>query len=151
MSNVSAQPAAHLPPQPPKPATGTLSWALGFLVFLPIPFLGAIAAAIGMAAPYGSAKKHGGLARENARSAANWGITYGIVSTVLLIVHFVVVFSVSMASSTGGAQGFYPVGTVITIYFALGILHVVLTIIGTVRSTKGALMRVPFAIPFIRA
>lgn len=134
--------------QPARIPTGTLSWALGFLIFLVIPFVSGIISGAAMALSFGASAKHGGIARENARSAANWGLTYVTVSVVLLIVHFILVAGLSGGA---GARGFYPIGIAITLYFALSILHVVLVIVGTVKASSGKVMRVPFAIPYIRA
>lgn len=134
--------------QPVRTPTGTLSWALGFLVFLPIPFLGGIISGVVMALTFGAAAKHGGVARENARSAANWGLTYVTLSLVLVIGHFIAVIAFS---DTGLGRGFFPIGIPIMVYLAVSILHVVLVIMGTVKTSSGGTMRVPFAIPYIRA
>lgn len=134
--------------QPARIPTGTLSWALGFLIFLVIPFVSGIISGAAMALSFGASAKHGGIARENARSAANWGLTYVTVSVVLLIVHIILVVGLTGGA---GARGFYPIGIAITLYFALSILHVVLVIVGTVKASSGKVMRVPFAIPYIRA
>ncbi|MDF2559753.1 MAG: hypothetical protein K0R99_1199 [Microbacterium sp.] len=136
--------------QPPVvPARGLLPWALGFLVFIPFPFIGGLASGIAMAVSGGSARRAGGPAAENARSASNWGLTYLMVSTVLLVMHFVLL--ITLASQGNASTGFFPLGIPITLYFAVSLLHVVLVIIGTVRVSSGGVMRVPFAIPFLRA
>ncbi|MBT2485344.1 MULTISPECIES: DUF4870 domain-containing protein [unclassified Microbacterium] len=132
----------------PVPARGLLPWVLGFLILVPFPFLGGIASGIAMAASGGSARRAGGPASENARAALNWGLTYLMVSTLLLILHFVVLFSLTADSP---ATGFYPLGIPITLYFAVSVVHLVLVIVGTVRVSSGKVMRVPFAIPFVRA
>lgn len=134
--------------QPGRTPTGTLSWALGFLIFLLIPFLSGIISGAAMALTFGAAAKHGGVARENARSAANWGLTYVTLSLVLVIAHFIAVFAFA---DSGAGRGFFPIGIPITIYFAVSLLHVVLVIVGTVKSSSGKVMRVPFAVPYIRA
>jgi len=110
--------------------------------------VGGLASGIAMAVSGGSSRRAGGLARENARSALNWGLTYLLVSTLLLVLHVVVLFSLGRGS---GVTGFFPIGIPITIYFAISIVHVVLVIMGTVRVSSGSAMRVPFAIPFLRA
>jgi uncharacterized Tic20 family protein len=101
-----------------------------------------------MASSGGSSRRAGGAARENARAALNWGLTYLMVSTLLLILHFVL-----LAVLTAGApvSDFYPLGIPITAYFALSVAHLVVVIVGTVRASSGKVMRVPFAIPFLRA
>lgn len=146
----NGQPYAYPAPAayPQRPATGMLQWAMGLLVLLPIPFLGGFVSGITMAATFGAAAKHGGRARENARAAANWGLTYLTVSTALLIIHFICI--VQFANGPG-MRGFYPLGIPITIYLGVGILHLVVVVIAMVRVGGGGTMRVPFAIPYIRA
>ena len=130
------------------PPRGLLPWALGLLILIPFPFVGGLASGIAMAVSGGSSRRFGGVAAENARAAANWGLTYLLVSTVLLISHFVILFSLTAGSPS---SGFYPIGIPITIYFALSLFHVVLVIIGMVKASSGKAMRVPFAIPYLRA
>jgi uncharacterized Tic20 family protein len=139
-------PAPGYPPA--TPPRGLLPWVLGFLIFIPFPFVGGLASGIAMAVSGGSSRRAGGVARENARSALNWGLTYLLVSTLLLVLHVVVLFSLGRGS---GTTGFFPIGIPITIYFVISIVHVVLVIMGTVRVSSGKAMRVPFAIPFLRA
>lgn len=140
-------PGAYGYPQP-KPSTGTLSWALGFLIFIGIPFLSGIVSAVVMASVYGSVARKGDVARQNARSAANWALTYLTVSIVLLIIHVIVL--VQFAGEEG-MTGFFPLGIPFTVYCAVSILHVVLVIVGTVKASGGKVLRVPFAIPYIRS
>lgn len=130
------------------PPRGLLPWALGLLILVPFPFVGGFASGIAMAVSGGSSRRFGGVAGENARAAANWGLTYLLVSTVLLISHFVILFSLTADSPS---SGFYPIGIPITIYFALSVFHVVLVIMGMVKASSGKVMRVPFAIPYLRA
>lgn len=130
------------------PPRGLLPWALGLLILIPFPFAGGLASGIAMAVSGGASRRFGGVASENARAAANWGLTYLLVSTVLLISHFVILFSLTADSPS---SGFYPIGIPITIYFALSVLHLVLVIVGMVKASNGKVMRVPFAIPYLRA
>lgn len=130
------------------PPRGLLPWALGLLILIPFPFVGGIASGIAMAVSGGASRRFGGVARENARAALNWGLTYLLVSTVLLVSHFVILFTLTADSP---ASGFYPIGIPITLYFALSLFHLVLVIMGMVRASGGRLMRVPFAIPYLRA
>jgi len=132
---------------PPKPSTGTLSWALGFLIFISIPFLSGIVSGVVMASVYRSVSRKGEIARQNARSAANWALTYLTVSIALLLVHIIVLVAFA---GDDGMTGFFPLGIPITLYFAVSILHVVLVIVGTVKASSGKVLRVPFAIPYIR-
>ncbi|GGM45883.1 hypothetical protein GCM10010489_16370 [Microbacterium saperdae] len=130
------------------PPRGLLPWVLGFLIVIPFPFVGGIASGIAMAVSGGASRRAGGVARENARAALNWGLTYLLISTSLIVMHFVVLFLLTAESP---ATGFFPIGIPVTIYVAISLLHLVLVIIGTIRSSSGAVMRVPFAIPFVRA
>ncbi|WP_449407885.1 DUF4870 domain-containing protein [Microbacterium maritypicum] len=133
---------------PPAPAPrGLLPWALGLLILVPFPFVGGLASGIAMAVSGGASRRFGGVARENARVALNWGLTYLLLSVVLIVSHFVLLFALS---ADGPVTGFYPFGTVITIYFALSVLHLVLVIVGMVRASAGKVMRIPFAIPYLR-
>lgn len=129
------------------PPRGLLPWALGLLILFPVPFLGGLLSGIAMAMSGGASRRFGGVARENARAALNWGLTYLLVSTVLIVSHFVILFTLTEDSPTG----FYPIGIPITVYFALSLLHLVLVIVGMVRASSGKIMRVPFAIPYLRA
>ncbi|PPH62067.1 hypothetical protein C5D25_08515, partial [Rathayibacter sp. AY1D7] len=84
------------PPQAvPAPPTGALSYALGFLAFIGIPFLSLIVGGIVMASVYPSARRKGGIAAENARNAANWGLTVILIGVVTLGAHVVLLFAAS--------------------------------------------------------
>ncbi|MEV7693120.1 DUF4870 domain-containing protein [Microbacterium sp. NPDC089189] len=140
-----APPPGAAPGWGPRPSTGVVSWALGFIVFVP---LGLFFSGIAMAIPYASLRRRGPVAQQNGRAALNWGLTFTLLSFVLLFLHVVLLFSLAYAAP---AQDFYPLGIPITLYGVLVLLHVVLVIVGTVRASSGKLMRVPFAIPFVRA
>ena len=144
----AAPATAFAPPQHPtvRPANGAMAWALGLIAFVPIPLLGAFASGIAMAIGYAASAKRSDLARANARAAANWGITFTVVSTIILVIHFFLAWGVTQGR---GTPDFYPLGIPITIYGVLVLVHIVLVIVGTVRSSQGKSMRVPFAIPFV--
>lgn len=132
----------------PVPPRGLLPWVLGLLVLIPFPFVGGVASGIAMAVSGGASRRAGGVARENARAALNWGLTYLFISTALFVMHFVLLF---ILTSDGPGVGFYPLGIPLTGYVAISLAHVVIVIVGSVRASAGAVMRVPFAIPFLRA
>lgn len=138
-------PPGAVPGWGPRPSTGVVSWALGFILFVP---LGLFFSGIAMAIPYGSLRRRGPMAQENGRAALNWGLTFTLLSFVLLFLHVVLLFSLTAAAPV---RDFYPLGIPITLYGLLVLLHVVLVIVGTVRTSSGKRMRVPFAIPFVRA
>ena len=64
-------PAGYRPPPP----NGTVAWALGFLAYIPIPFFNVLIAGVAQVIAGRKQRKHGGLAAENGRRAANWGLT----------------------------------------------------------------------------
>lgn len=140
-------PPQYAPPYPPKPSHGTVSWALGFLLFFPFPFLGALLSGIAMAIPYGAMARRGGLARENARVALNWGVTFALVSSLLLATHFILLAALTQDAPV---RDFYPFGIVITLYGLLVVAHLVIVIVGTIRAAQGKAVRIPVAIPFVR-
>ncbi|PPF68718.1 MULTISPECIES: DUF4870 domain-containing protein [unclassified Rathayibacter] len=136
------------PPQAvPAPPTGALSYALGFLAFIGIPFLSLIVGGIVMASVYPSARRKGGLAAENARNAANWGLTVILIGVVTLGAHVVLLFA---ASDTPLAKDFYPIGIPITLFAVLWLVHFVLIICGLVKANQREVFRPRIAIPFLR-
>lgn len=131
-------------PLPPAP-TGT-PWLLGLLALVPIPFLSALVSGVVMASVGRGQRRRGEPNAENGRNAANWGLTYALLTALLVVGHFVLLFTLTRDSSV---QGFFPLGTVITIWFALSLAHVVVSIVGGLRAGAGRVFRVP-AIPFFR-
>lgn len=130
---------------PARPATGAISWGLGFLLYIPIPVVSAIVTGVVMASVYGSQRRLGPVAEGNARNAANWGLT--------LTLGTVVSFGLTaiLAVLLGGTvRGFFPIGTPILLYVALCIAHLVVIIVGLTRASRGEVFRNPIAIPFIR-
>ncbi|MBC9935257.1 MULTISPECIES: DUF4870 domain-containing protein [unclassified Leucobacter] len=157
MSDPVFQPAPQQPltPQPAyplqqqyvqQPPTGRKSWALGFLAYIPAPLVGIVIAGIVMAAVYPSTKRRGiPLATENARIAANWGLT--VLSVVVLLGLYVLTLAVGFPETK--SAGFFPIGFAVLGYVVLAIAHAVVTIAGTVISGT-RVFRNPLAIPFLR-
>ena len=134
---------------PPPGYKGTAAWAMGFLAYIPIPFFAQFVTGLVMAGVYPSHKKRGPIAQANARNAANWGLTYSILTVVF--VGLAIVFA-SIVSSGGDAASeqsralpFIPLG----LWLVLNLVHVVVVIVGTVQASKGAVFRFPLAIRFI--
>jgi uncharacterized Tic20 family protein len=133
-------------PQPhPVPATGALPYGLGFLSYIPIPYLSLVIAGIVMASVYPSQKRKGELAAENARNAANWGLSL-IAYMVLNFLFFIIL----LVTRDVDATGFFPVGIPILIFLAIGVAHLVVMIMGLVAANKRTVFRNRIAIPFIR-
>lgn len=127
------------------PATGALSYGLGFLAYIPIPYLSLVIAGIVMASVYPSQKKKGELAAENARNAANWGL-----SLILYVVLDFLFFIILLVNQNEDSTGFFPVGIPVLIFLALGIAHLVVIIMGLVAANKRTVLRNRLAIPFMR-
>jgi uncharacterized Tic20 family protein len=135
---------AGYPMPPAGPATGALPYALGFLAYIPIPYLSLLVAGIVMASVYPAQKAKGELAAENARHSANWGL-----SLILYMVLDFLLFIILLVSNQD-SRGFFPIGIPVLIFLALGIAHLVVIIMGLVAANKHTVMRNRIAIPFIR-
>jgi uncharacterized Tic20 family protein len=140
------------PDQPPPPqGTGTAAWALGFLAFVPIPLLGQIAGAGAMAVSYRWQRRKGAVAAENARRAANWGLTY-ITATVVLfgtaaaMGAYINTIEDEAARKDAAALPF----TLIGLWLLINLLHVILVVIGTTKAASGRIFNNPIQIPFLR-
>lgn len=104
-----------------------------------------IVAGLVMAAIYPSQKRHGGLAAENGRRAANWGLT--IVALMIVIAGSFVWLSIAGENDPDLARGaLIPVVS----YIGLSIVHVVVILIGLVRANRSQVFNNPLAIPFLR-
>ena len=104
-----------------------------------------IVAGIVMAAVYPSQKRHGGIAAENGRRAANWGLT--IVAIMVLIAGSFIWLTVAGESSSALAGA---AGIPLTCYFALSIVHVVVILVGFLRANRSRVFYNPLAINFLR-
>lgn len=124
-------------------ATGASAWALGLLVLLPVPFLGALAAGGGMIAAYGSLSRQGALAKQNAARARAWGRLFLVVSTSLLVVQLVIGV-VRMTQPSAPAAGFLPQGIPLVLYMIVCVLHLVVVVIALRGARRGEVVRVPF-------
>ena len=147
-------PGATAPACPPAtPRNGTVAWALGFLAYVPIPFVNVLVAGLAQLVVGLRQRRHGGLAAENGVRAANWGLTQ-LSWPVLMAVALTIAALTGEPSATGDGVRFIPVmtGIVFTLlglYFVLGLLQLVYAIVGTVQANKGARVRLP-VIPFLR-
>lgn len=144
----------HGPAAPGQPARhGTIAWALGFLAYIPVPFLGLIVAGIVQLVVGLRQRRYGGLAAVNGVRAANWGLTQ-LCWPVLMALAMTLGFMTGSPSPSGGVY-FTPVAetllfTVIGLYFLVAVMEAVYAIVGTVMASKGKRVPLP-AIPFVRA
>jgi uncharacterized Tic20 family protein len=151
------------PYQPPSPivqqaaqppvgeGTGTAAWALGFLAFVPIPVLGQIGSAVAMAVSYRSQRRKGAVAAENARRAANWGLTYLTVTVVLFGTVAAMGAYINTIDDVAARRdaGVLPL-TLLGLWLLVSLLHVVLVVIGTTKAAGGRIFNNPIQIPFLR-
>ena len=144
------QPGQPYPGQPyaaanPPQTRGVVSWAMGFISLI-FPLVGLVIAAIVMAGLYpATARKGIAVATGNARSAANWGLT--VLTVLVLTVIYLIVLATFFPSTR---QGFLPIGWSVIIVAVLSLVHLIVTIGGTVIGSSGRVVRCPIAIPFIR-
>ncbi|PPF42689.1 hypothetical protein C5B85_15545 [Pseudoclavibacter sp. AY1F1] len=126
-------------------ANGAVQWSLGLLALIPFPFVSAIAAGIVMTATGRSRAPATDAGERNRTNAANWGVTYLIASIILIALHiaFLAIFDDEYSST------FYPIGIPITIWFALSVTHLVFSIVGSVKASRGVVFT-PVALPFFR-
>ncbi|HEX7350246.1 hypothetical protein [Brachybacterium sp.] len=147
----AAEGAGHgAPPVPER--TGTIAWALGFLAYLPIPFLGLIVAGVTQLIVGLRQRQHGGLAAVNGVRAANWGLTQ-LCWPVLMVLTIVLGLLTGTPAPSGGVF-FSPAMevlavTMIGLFFLVSVMEAVYAIVGTVMASKGRRVKLP-VIPFLR-
>jgi len=132
--------APHFAPVIPR---GTVSYGLGFLAFLPLPVVSMLIGAIAMIALYPHQRRRGGLASENGRHAANWGLT------VLSAMFVLGAGFATLLIATGSTSRIAPLLATLG-YVGLSLVHVSVLIIGVFRTISGRIFDNPLAIPFIR-
>lgn len=97
-----------------------------------------------MVAVFPAQKKKGGLAAENARRAANWGLT--VIALMVLVAASLGVLRLVFSESTG----FFPVGTPIIFYVIFAVTHVSVCILGVVKAHAREVFNNRLAIPFLK-
>ena len=138
----------------PVPRHGTIAWALGFLAYVPIPFVNVLVAGITQLVVGLRQRRHGGLAAANGVRAANWGLMQ-LCWPVLMALSLTLAALTGEPSPTGDGMRFTPVmeGIVFTmlgLYLLRGLMQLVYAIVGTVQASKGRVVRLPI-VPFLRA
>ncbi|WP_375001908.1 DUF4870 domain-containing protein [Aeromicrobium sp. CTD01-1L150] len=135
------------PPRPaptPSSGLGALPWGLGLLVFLCVPFVSSVIAAVVMVIVGRSLRDKDEVTAENGRRAANWGLTYLLVTIVLITGHFVVLYLITRDDPI---EGLHPLSYAITLWAVVTLVHVVLSLAGLVLGLRGSVLKAP-AIPF---
>ncbi|MGB4135763.1 MAG: hypothetical protein WA971_04315 [Microbacterium sp.] len=117
-----------------KTATGASAWALGLLILLPVPLLGATLAGLGMATAHRSLSRQGPLAAQNAAAARRWGMLFLLVSTGLLVLQVVVRVPSVIRQE---AVDLLPMGIPILLYVLVCAIHLVVVVIGMTQASRG--------------
>lgn len=138
------------PPSPPQPppfvqqpvpaGRGTLAWGMGLTALMCLPFVGSVLASVLMICVGLSLRPKGGLAARNGVHAANWGLTYLVLTIVLVGTHFGLLWYLT-ADDPEGTMSFFPFGLVLTAWALISLWHLVLCIWGIVASAQGRELR----------
>lgn len=133
---------------PESTSGGTWAWASGLLVLVCFPFVGSVLAGVLMVVVGLNVRGRGPLSAENGRRAANWGLTYTLLTVLGLGLHYGLLWYLTRDGST--ITGFYPFGTIITIWALVTVLHLGVAILGTARAGSRRLGPA-WGVPFFRA
>lgn len=127
---------------------GSLTWLLGFVALL-LPGLGALLAGPVMTIQARREAVFNEFAREHARRAANWGLTYSAISLVAMIVHF---GALAMLHAQGvQVRGFGgPLGLIVVGWMLLSAFHLGVCGVGFWRARRGMDFHWWAAIPVLR-
>ena len=129
----------------PGAATGRASYLLGFLGFLPLPFISPVIAGAAMALSYRTQRRKSALAAENARRAANWGLTYALATVAIVACDIGLSFLIDSIEESDAPL------FILWLVLPLGLVHLVVTIRGTDVADQGEVFENRLAIPFLRA
>jgi uncharacterized Tic20 family protein len=140
---MTQQPIAQ--PYTPRPLeeSGTVTHALGFLAYVPIPYLSILITGLIQVLSYRSVRKRGPRAAEVARPAGNWG------ATLLLVMAVLIALEIILIAGANGQSSFLPFIPLFG-FLALCVTHLVVTIGGTMAASKGLVYRNPLAIQFFK-
>ena len=133
-------------PTPLRPVTGAAAWYWGLLALvLALPFITAVASGVVMAIVSRTPAKAGGVARINANRAANWGLTYSILTVIIIGTHMGLLY----ALRNDPPQGIFPFGWIILSWVALTLVHTAFSIVGGIRAGQGRVVPLN-GLPFFR-
>ena len=125
-------------------STATSSYRFGYLIFIPLPFVSTIAAGAAIVALYPRYRRAGGIAAENGRRAANWGLT--VLAAMLIVTPFVGT-AAKVASEQRSA---WLVWVLVSAYLLVSAAHIAVVMFGRAFARQGRVFENPLAIPFIR-
>ena len=149
-TNGSPQPASQQPgPSQPAPRSGGLPWGLGFIAFIPALPVTALAAAITMVVVGARQRRQGGIDGAVGRQAANWGLTYLLVS----VLAWTVVGATIAAVETGivDESRIYLAPVTIGAWALVHLAHFLCCLLGLVQAARGRVFRCWIALPLLSA
>ncbi|WP_316670044.1 hypothetical protein [uncultured Propionibacterium sp.] len=124
--------ALHHKPASPAPA-GALTWFLGMIAFIGLPFVNLIITGVVMIAVGVGQRRMGGPAGRSAAGAMRWGIGVATTSAALLVGFFGVLSAAS--SAPGLLKGFFPLGSFLVAWVLLTLVHLIVCIVQGVRAS----------------
>lgn len=128
---------------PVRPASGQVPWGLGLLALFPIPFLSAMfAGALMIILGRGKAPSTR-IGEQNRANAASWGLTYLILTIILAMADFLMLFHLDDEFG----ETFFPIGIPLTVWLVLSVLHIGFCIVGLTKAGNGTVFTAP-AVPF---
>lgn len=144
-------PPEYPPPayQPPPSKAGGLAWGLGLLVIVCVPIVSSVIASVTMAIVGRSQRHKDPIVAENGRRAANWGLTYLLLTVLLVGGHFTLLYVLTRDGSE--IEGFFPFGIIITTWAVISLVHVGISITGLVAGLNRKVLRVPAISFFVRS
>lgn len=131
----------------PRPPTGAMGWWLGLLSLWGFVVLGNIFGIIATVIVHVTSRHKPMLARQNARNALNWSISFGAYTVLLFTIHFIVLYLVTADEVYTG--GFFPIGTAIAIWLAVGVYHVIGSLVCAARASNGKVAWLPGTLPWV--
>lgn len=143
-------PNSHQAPYPLYPSRqedGAWSWGIGLLALICIPGLGALGAGIAMAVIGRMQLRKGGIASQNGRNAANWGLTYALATLLLAGLH---TFTLWYFTRGEPVKDFLPLGSWVVIWVLLTLFHLGYCLYAAIKAGKGAVVKSPPSIRFFR-
>ncbi|GAA2075806.1 hypothetical protein GCM10009821_13730 [Aeromicrobium halocynthiae] len=118
-----------------------LPWGLGLGVFLCVPFVSSVLASIAMVVAGRLQRGKERHVAENGRNAANWGLTYLLLTVVLVGTHFGLLYA--LTRDGGSIDGFFPFGIIILTWITVSVVHVGFSIAGLVKGLRQEIFSAP--------
>lgn len=134
-------------PVPVQQPTGALGRWLGLISLCGLALLGNIFGIIATSIVHAKSRHKPMLARHNARNALNWSISFGAYTALLFTIHFIVLYVVTADEPYTG--GFFPIATSIAIWMAVGVYHVIGSIVCAVKAANGSVAWLPGTLPWV--